>query len=225
MAIFVSDSTKIIIAKFGPNKLFNEDWSERQKFSNEELIELFDRVWESELRRAVTTANLCEAKSAYERLSEKQQAYFDFDQEHREFRLKELWFIAQLNRLPNSDEELTQLWPVRSSDYDPKVLYIRFDTIEERKQFRNLANFLGQRDDELGKRLILEFMANFPETITSDVESFKRQLIQRQRNLNYLEEQATTYGVTDIPLELHNKIEAEKKAVEILRNRIEKWDE
>jgi hypothetical protein len=58
MAISVSDSTKIIIAKYGPNKLFNEDWNERQKFSNEELIELFDRVWESELRRAVTTANL-----------------------------------------------------------------------------------------------------------------------------------------------------------------------
>ncbi len=223
MAISVSDNTKVIIAKYGPNKLFG-DWDERKKLSNEQLIALFDTAWQAELKHAVTAAIPCDAKSAYEKLAEKYRAYFDFEQEHRELRVLDMWMIAQFTPLPDSNQELTQLWYIRSSDIDPKVLYIRFDTVEERKRFRNLASFLGQNDERLGKKLILEFMEKFPDTLTSDIESFKRQLTQRQKNLNYLEERAAKYA-GNVPVELHNQIEDEKEAISILKNRIDTWNE
>jgi hypothetical protein len=135
-----------------------------------------------------------------------------------------MWLIAQLKRLSDDEAELTQLWRVPSSDIDPKVLYIRFDTIEERRQFRNLANFLGQNDEKLGKQLILEFMEKFPETLTTDLDSFKRQLAQRMKNLAYLEEQAAIYSASLVPLELHNKVESEKDAIKILKERIQTWN-
>lgn len=222
MAISVKDNTKIIIAKHGPNKLFG-DYNERKKLVNEQLVELFDNVWQSDLKHAVTVARLCEAASAYEKLPETYRSFFDSEQEHRELRVQGMWLIAQLASLPDGNQELTQLWRIPSSDIDPKVLYIRFDTVEERKRFKNLANFLGQNDEALGKKLILEFMAKFPETLTKDIESFKRQLIQRQKNLNYLEERAAKYG-GNVPVELHNQIEEEKEAISILQGRIDTWN-
>lgn len=229
MSIIVEDKTKVIIVKIGPNKLFG-DWDERQKMSDNQRIELFDNIWKAQLKDAINRAVLNSAayrelESAYEKLKDSYQAFFQFDQEHREFQLRGIWFIAQVASLPNNDKELTQLWPIRSTDYDPKVLYIRFDTVEERKQFRDLANFLGHNDEQLGKQLILEFMAKLPDTLVLDIESFKRQLSQRRRNLNYLNEQSAMYSAADVPLDLHNKIEAEKVAIAMLENRINTWDE
>jgi hypothetical protein len=87
-----------------------------------------------------------------------------------------------------------------------------------------LANFLGYNDERLGKQIIFEFMEKFPETLTTDLASFKRQLTQRMKNLAYLEEQAAIYSAGQEPLELHNKIESEKNAIAILQDRIQNWD-
>ncbi len=59
--------------------------------------------------------------------------------------------------------------------------------------------------------------------IVENVGSFRRQLVQRSKNLSYLEEQATLYPAGQIPLELHNKIEKEKEAIEVLKGRIQRW--
>lgn len=72
--------------------------------------------------------------------------------------------------------------------------------------------------------IVSEFIDKFPEIPTSGLDSLKQQLEQRVKNLNYLEEQATDYPAGLVPLELHNKIENEKIAVNTLKERIRTWN-
>ncbi|MCL4299500.1 MAG: hypothetical protein KJ077_27440 [Anaerolineae bacterium] len=60
--------------------------------------------------------------------------------------------------------------------------------------------------------------------IMLDVESLKRQLVQRLKNLSFLEEQAANYSVAQLPLDLHTQIEKEKEAIEELNDKIQAWE-
>ena len=57
--------------------------------------------------------------------------------------------------------------------------------------------------------------------VAAEVESLKKQLKQRKDNLYYLEEQAAKYSSVQVPVDLHNRLEEEKKAVEELMVRIQ----
>jgi hypothetical protein len=164
MKILVQDPTKCLLARFGPNKLFGDNIDQRRQMDNASAIALFDRVWQEKLSRLVTKADGCDSRDAYERLTHKQREYFDFDQQHRSFRPQDLGaeLVAQLRLLSDADAELTQLWRVLSSDTHPKTLFVTFDTVEEREQFRRLAQNLGINDEELGLRLLRDFMNKHP---------------------------------------------------------------
>jgi hypothetical protein len=86
MAIIVNEGLKVIIVKYGPNKLFG-DRDDRDKLNRDQQIELFDRVWKTQLKIAIDRATYCESDSAHKKLPANYQEYFDFSQEHREFRL------------------------------------------------------------------------------------------------------------------------------------------
>ena len=171
MTIQVEDEQKVLLAKFGANKLFGDDPDKRQKEMNkDDLIKLFDQIWDSTLKRSVITAEVCDAKEAYDRLStQEQKKYFDFKQQHRQFRLKDLniEFIAQLNSISHANWTLTQLWRVASTDTNPKTLYVTFESVEQRKQFAAIASNLGKTDETLGLQLIMDFAAKFPETFSA----------------------------------------------------------
>lgn len=165
MPIKIEDQHKIRIAKWGANKLFGDPDKRKNEMSDEQLIKLFDSVWDGILKSAVISADNCDSNEAYERISVKERNFFDFGQEHRQFRLKDLnvEFIAQLESLPDSEQSLTQLWRISSTDINPKTLYVTFETVEERKRFKELANSLGWHDENLGLNLVLDFMAKFPK--------------------------------------------------------------
>lgn len=167
MIIRVEDEQKVVLAKYGANKLFGDDPDKRQKeMSKDDLTKLFDQVWDNTLKRVVMTAEVCDAKEAYDRLStQEQKKYFDLKQQHRQFRLKDLSieFIAQLNSISPDNWTLTQLWRVASTDTNPKTLYITFESVEQRKRFAALASNLGKTDEALGFQLIMDFAAKFPE--------------------------------------------------------------
>ena len=152
---------KAYLAKWGPNKLFGNNVDEREKeMSPEQLLELFDRVWEQTLKEAVAKARTCTYDRALEKLgSDRRRKRLEQDQEHREFRIQNLEFIAQLRKLQRNDYELTELWHIPSSDTHPRTLFVNFDTVEERQQFHSLAQKLGYpKDEELGKKIIFDFI-------------------------------------------------------------------
>lgn len=160
MIIKIEDEQKIRIAKWGANKLFGDPDKRKLEMSNDDLVKLFDKVWEQTLQRAVTTADTCNSQEAFARLSDREKSYFDFDQKHRQFRLKDhnIEFIVQLRATSEDNPELTQLWKVSSTDINPKTLYVTFDSVQEREQFGELANQLGWSDEDLGLQLLLDFM-------------------------------------------------------------------
>jgi hypothetical protein len=156
--IEVPEKTKAVVVQFGPQKLFG-DFDKRQAMDMAKRVALFDTAWKAGLEMAVVGADHCEPEWALERLKDAYRPYFQRDLEHREFRFDRMQFIAQL-RKDGAAHELNQLWFVPSSDRDPKVLYVRFDTEEERKRFGELASELGWNDEDLGLRLVSQFMQN-----------------------------------------------------------------
>jgi hypothetical protein len=58
----------------------------------------------------------------------------------------------------------------------------------------------------------------------SSIESWKRQLEIRRKNLNRLEEQAAGYGSLDVPLWLQNKIELEEREIARLEGKLRSPD-
>ena len=130
--------------------------------SDQELIDLFDRLWLDKIERLVLNGKLCEAEEVERRLPDKFHSFIDPQQEHRSFHYRNAEFIAQLLPQDNSQYKLTQLWRVASSDEHPKTLYINFSSVEERERFASLAKSLSSNDEQLGLRLVRNFMNLHP---------------------------------------------------------------
>ncbi|MCA1995164.1 MAG: hypothetical protein LDL41_24410, partial [Coleofasciculus sp. S288] len=150
------------------NKLFEIDYETRQGMSKQQLIELFDRIWLDALRPLVIKAEVIEPEEVSRRLLDKHHTYVDPQQEHRSFRYRRAEFIAQLEPYNNGQYKLTQLWRVASSDSYPKTLFINFSSVEERERFYSLARSLNIDDEELGLRLIRNFMNLHPNYAAID---------------------------------------------------------
>lgn len=149
---------KIYHARQGYNNVFGKDVDRRNEMDDSQLIERFDDVWKNSLCHAVERADRCDPEDARRKLKPKQQPYLDGDQEHREFWLENGLFIAQLKPINENDRELTQLWFISSTNIDPRVLRITFDTVDFREEFSQLAHRLGYTDEKLGEKLLLDFM-------------------------------------------------------------------
>jgi len=165
MEIQIESHLKVNIAKYVlPNKLFAGDRGvQRNQMSEEELVKEFDLIWNNNLKDAAKQAEICWPENAKKELKPKQKNYFDNNQEHREIFLEawQLKFIIQLQKLSEENFQMTQLWYINYPDKHPTTLYINFDTGEERKKFKKIAESLKWNDEELGKQLILDFMTKF----------------------------------------------------------------
>ena len=159
MTIAVNDNRlKTFHAKYGYNNIFGKDIDERKQMSEEQLIERFDAVWHDQLSSAVANAEKCGADDARRKLKPEQQSFVKDDQEQREFWLEGGLFIAQLLVVDKKNQELTQLWFIKSSNVDPRTLFITFDSVAMREEFTKVAQQLKYKDDDLGKKLLLDFM-------------------------------------------------------------------
>jgi hypothetical protein len=161
--IYNNQPQKIHLARFGYHPLFGNDVDIREKMSGEEALHRFDNVWERELRNALLEADRCDPEDALRKLPQKEKPYFVKTQEHREFICRDGLFVAQLKHLTSEMYELTQLWFIRSSNVDPRTLFIKFGTVSERSRFRELAERLGWDDYDLGKQILLDFMEHSGE--------------------------------------------------------------
>ena len=155
--LIVEQDLKRRLARWGANKLFGDDVDRRQQMADTELEERFDRVWHSRLRRLVDEAEPCTSDEVPGRLTEKQAKYFDPSQDHKGFRIGGAEFIVQIEQVCDG-ERLSQLWRVASSDTHPKTLFVNFQTVAERKRFRQLAESIGWNDERLGLELVQNFM-------------------------------------------------------------------
>jgi len=168
--IEVDSQDKIRMAKSGANKLFEVDYDVRKNMDSQQLVELFDRVWRGGLKRMVSNAGVIPSEEATRRLLDKYHSFVDPSQEHRSFHYSKAEFIAQLQPCENNQYKLTQLWRVASSDTYPKTLFVTFSSVEERERFTALAESLGIVDEELGLRLIRNFMDLHPGYSCNDGE-------------------------------------------------------
>ena len=168
MLIAPENTHKIFLAKWGlPNKLFADEMlDKRQNMNDSELIELFDSLWESTLKDVVMKSIPCQPEDALQELNEKQRKWFKHDQEHQELILENyrIKFIIQLCKLSNEKRQVTQIWYISYADKHPNTLWVNFDSVAERKKFKKLADSLNWNDEELGKQLILDFMAKFEKS-------------------------------------------------------------
>jgi hypothetical protein len=178
--IYANNKQKAFHARYGYNPIFGMDVDKRERLTDSQAVDLFDSVWEKALRAAIENAETCMLEHAQHKLKNNEKSFLDSKQEQREFVLKDGVFIAQLREQRDSMElEVTQLWFVRSSNPDPRTLYVRFDTQSQRERFREFAKSKGFHEDrDLGKLLLMHLMDNPDETawleILAEVNKLKR---------------------------------------------------
>ena len=51
-----------------------------------------------------------------------------------------------------------QLWFIPSSSADPRTVYVKFATMDMKRDFDALASKLGWKPEKLGEKLLLDFM-------------------------------------------------------------------
>lgn len=150
----VPEATRLRIARHGPDRLLGAEYRDRQNMEEAELLALFDACW-PDLRQGLERAEEIEPASAERLLTEKEQAYFKPQLKHLHVRCRGAQFLAQV--VPTA-QRLDQLWHIKSGDAHPRVLWVTFETVEERQAFRDLAGRLGWNDENLGLELIRDFM-------------------------------------------------------------------
>lgn len=96
----------------------------------------------------------CSIESVFERLFESAKSRVEPEAEHREFRIANCLFIAQLPSATECDE----LWFVSSSSADPRTLYVKFDTVAEHDEFSVVASQRGWNEQELALELLRDFV-------------------------------------------------------------------
>src|SRR5271157_3289678 len=140
MAIrFDNDSTKRYLARKGPPKVFGKDVDTRERLSDSEAINWFDRVWASSLQDAVAQAKHCDLDFVRSKVQHYAQGFIEPKAEHREFTLANCFFICQLSDSQTCD----QLWFIPSTSGDPRTLYVRFESVPVKEAFDKLARDLG----------------------------------------------------------------------------------
>lgn len=151
---FSNESSKVFLAKYGPAKVFGIEVDQREALSNPDAVAWFDRVWAGRLEEAVRRATPCELSFVREKVPFKSQSFIRDSAKHREFTLANCLFIVQLLDASTCD----QLWFIPSSSADPRTVYVKFDTMDIKRDFDALASKLGWKPEELGEKLLLDFM-------------------------------------------------------------------
>lgn len=157
MTVNVDRDAKTRIARGGPVRLFG-DWDRRRDMSEDGLAAVFDAAWSQGLEQAVQRGKSAEIDFVRSRLTEKQRPFLHSEAELRVFRFQAIEFVAQIENGDGGQQFLTQLWKIQSGDDHPKTLFVNFDTVQEREQFRELALRHGWNDEELALSLIRDFV-------------------------------------------------------------------
>ena len=112
---FDNDFTKQWLARKGPAKVFGKDVDTRERLSDPEAVAWFDRIWESNLQRAVEQASPCDIDFVRSKVPHYAQNFIDATSRHREFTFANCLFICQLP----DPQTCNQLWFIPSASADP----------------------------------------------------------------------------------------------------------
>jgi hypothetical protein len=164
---FSNDSSKVYLAKYGPPKIFGIEVDQRESLSQPDAIVWFDGVWKSRLEHAVKQATPCDLSFVKEKVPYKSQSFIDENASHREFTLLYCLFIVQMTNASTCD----QLWFIPSSSADPRTVYVKFATMDIKREFDALASKLGWKPEKLGEKLLVDFMETVLKQSFLDTES------------------------------------------------------
>lgn len=151
---FSNESSKVFLAKWGPSKVFGVEVDQRERLSDPDAVAWFDRIWQHSLEEAVQRASLCSLSFVREKVPHKSQGFINDRAKHREFTLAYCQFIVQMTDSTTCD----QLWFIPSSSADPRTVYVKFATMDIKREFDSLASKLGWKPEKLGEKLLLDFM-------------------------------------------------------------------
>lgn len=151
---FSNESSKIFLAKWGPPKVFGVEVDKRERLPDPDAVAWFDRIWTQSLEDAVRRASSCDLSFVREKVQFKSQGFIKDSAKHREFTLANCQFIVQMTDSTTCD----QLWFIPSSSGDPRTVYVKFATLDIKRAFDTLASKLGWKPEELGEKLLLDFM-------------------------------------------------------------------
>lgn len=157
---FSNESSKQYLAKRGPAKVFGRDVDRRENLSDIEAVEWFDRLWASNLQKAVEQASECDLEFVRSKVPYYAQSYIDDAATHREFTLSQCLFICQLA----GPYTCNQLWFIPSTSGDPRTLYVKFGSVPAKESFDSTARRLGwAQSEELALKLLSDFMESDPQ--------------------------------------------------------------
>jgi len=151
---FSNESSKVFLAKWGPPKVFGVEVDQREALENDDAVAWFDRIWAYRLEEAVRKATPCDLSFVREKVPYKSQGFIKEQAKHREFTLASCLFIVQLIDATTCD----QLWFIPSSSGDPRTVYVKFATMDIKREFDAIASKLGWKPEDLGEKLLLDFM-------------------------------------------------------------------
>jgi hypothetical protein len=152
-----NDHTKVYLAQFGPAKVFGKNVDRREHLEKAEALQLFQRVWDTEIESALRKGTKVDVDSVLNKVPEQAKTWVNRAADHKEFWVHGCLFIAQLEDPQTCD----QLWYISSTSGDPRTLYVKFPSLAERERFHELAEKLGWTDEALGLKLARDFMATF----------------------------------------------------------------
>lgn len=137
-----------------PDSLFGKA-KVRREYSFEEAQQVFQKVWDSGLGKAVEKAPVSNYETVQTQLTDQERKFLRQNCEHRTVRYGKLTFIAQLTLLHDQQTyEIDQLWFVPNHDKSHIILCVEFNTKEERKKFHEIARKLGFED---GRELLQSY--------------------------------------------------------------------
>jgi len=155
---FTSQAAKLFLARKGPPKVFGDEVDQREELTDQDAIRWFDQRWDGLFLPALSKADRIDIESVREKVPIKSRGFIRDSAEHREFRLHGCHFICQLPTPSTSD----QLWFIPSSSADPRIIFVKFETLPIRKEFDAIAAELKWEPEKLAEKLLLDFM----ETVT-----------------------------------------------------------
>jgi hypothetical protein len=152
--VFSNEASKVYLARWGPPKVFGVEVDKRERLSDAEAVQWFDRIWNASLEEGVRRASPCDLNFVREKVPYKSQGFINDRAKHREFTLANCLFIVQMTDATTCD----QLWFIPSSSADPRTVFVKFATMEIKREFDALASKLGWKPEKLGEKLLLDFM-------------------------------------------------------------------
>jgi hypothetical protein len=221
MAVHIDKQTKANIVRYGSFNLFGQD--KKQLTDEDDLVKRFDEVWNSGLsnkfEEALREKRTVEPDVVRNRMWEQKKPESMVksvrDTEHLyEFTFKALCVVQLMPLEKRGDLALERLWTFTYSDSPPELFCFHFNTVEEKRQFEQLAQKVGQNSRQFAKNIIIERM----EAISQQEE-----LLETHRfTLAHCLKQEAQFGI-GVPVQIVHQIRESRKRIEHVKQALRSW--